>query len=192
MKLATSSEIARNKQLRVHPLLPPTLSRIRETTSIAELAGQSSATFTQAPTENFKTGVLHGPENLFVAGSVEEHPCQITIDTGSNISIIRPDVLSKQEQIRIQPVTQSLRTVTGEKAPIQGRGDLHVRIGSQEAVHPMWIADIQDECILGLDFLELHGCMVDLRDSVLHISGEEVPLQKTGSCNLVLLPRQHC
>ena len=129
--------------------------------------------------------MLHGPENLFVAGSMEEHPCQITIDTGSNISIIRPDVLSKQEQICIQPVTQSLRTVTGEKAPIQGRGDLHVRIGSQEAVHPMWIADIQDECILGLDFLELHGCMVDLGDSVLHISGEEVPLQKTGSCNLV-------
>ena len=50
-------------------------------------------------------------------------------------------------------------------------------------MHPMWIADIQDECILGLDYLELHGCMVDLADSVLHINGEEVPLQKT-SCSL--------
>ena len=127
--------------------------------------------------------MLHGSENLFVAGSVEEHPCRITIDTGSNISIIRPDVLSEQEQTHIQPVSQSIRTVTGEKAPIQGKGDLHVRIGSQEAVHPMWIADIQDECILGVDFLELHGCMVDLADSVLHINGEEVPLQKTN-CSL--------
>ena len=128
--------------------------------------------------------MLHGSDNLFVAGSVEEHPCRITIDTGSNISIIRPDVLSEQEQTHIQPVSQSIRTVTGEKAPIQGKGDLHVKIGSQEAVHPMWIADIQDECILGLDYLELHGCMVDLADSVLHINGEEVPLQKT-SCSLV-------
>ena len=154
------------------------------------------ATFTQAPTENFKTenfkiGVLHGSENLFVAGSVEEHPCQIPIDTRSNISIIRPDVLSEQELTQVKAVNQSIQTVTGERAPIQRKGDLHVRIGSQEAVHPMWIADIQDECILDLDFLELHGCMVDLADSVLHISGEEVPLQKTGSYSLTETKTYH-
>ena len=80
-------------------------------------------------------------------------------------------------------MSQSNCTVTGEKPPIQGKGDFHVRIGTQEAVHPMWVADIQDECILGLDFLELHGCMVDLGDNVLHISGEAIPLQK-GSCSL--------
>ena len=54
----------------------------------------------------------------------------------------------------------------------------------------MWIADIQDECILGLDFLELHGCMVDLADNVLHINGEEVPLQKT-SCSLAETKTYH-
>ena len=32
--------------------------------------------------------------------------------------------------------------------PIPGKGDLRIKIGSQEAVHPMWVADIQDECIL--------------------------------------------
>ena len=140
-----------------------------------------------APTGNLKTSVVHGAENPFVAGKVEEHTCHLTIDTGSNISIIRPDVLSGQEQKRIQPVSQSICTVTGEKAPIQGKGDFHVRIGTQEAVHPMWVADIQDECILGLDFLELHGCMVDLGDNVLHIGGEVIPLQKKGSCSLARL-----
>ena len=57
----------------------------------------------------------------------------------------------------------------GEKVPIQGKGNFRIKTGLQEAVHPMWVADIQDECILGLDFLELHGCMVDLGDNVLHI-----------------------
>ena len=51
----------------------------------------------------------------------------------------------------------------------------------------MWVADIQDECILGLDFLELHRCMVDLRDNVLYIGGEAIPLQKKGSCSLARL-----
>ena len=127
---------------------------------------------------------MHGLDNLSVAGSVEGHSCQFTIDTGSNISIIRPDILPEQQQQTIQPVSQSFRTVTGDKAPILGKGDLHVRIGSLEAVHPMWIADIEDECILGLDFLELHGCRLDLRDSVLYLNGDEIPLLKTGNCSI--------
>ena len=136
--------------------------------------------------------MLHGLDNLSVAGTVEEHSCQFTIIyTGSNISIIRPDILPEQKQTFIQPVSQSLRTVTGEKAPTLGKGDHRVRIGSQEAVHPMWIADIQDECILGLDFLELHGCMLDLRDSVLHINGDEVPMQKTESCSAASAKAYH-
>ena len=77
-----------------------------------------------APTGTLKTSVVHGAENPFVAGSVKEHTCHLTIDTGSNISIIRPDVLSEQEQTCIQPVSQSICTVTGEKAPIQGKGDI--------------------------------------------------------------------
>jgi len=63
--------------------------------------------------------------------------------TLSNI-IIRSDILPEQKQTFIQPVSHSFRTVTSEKAPILGKGDLCVRIGSQEAVHLMQIADIQD------------------------------------------------
>ena len=59
---------------------------------------------------------------LLLEVHVEEYPCRITIDTGRNISIIRPDVLSEQEQTHIQPVSQSIRTVTGEKAPHTGKG----------------------------------------------------------------------
>ena len=51
----------------------------------------------------------------------------------------------------------------------------------------MWVADIQDECILGLDFLEFHGCVVDLGDSVLHVSGNEFSLEKMGICSLAQL-----
>ena len=96
------------------------------------------------PTENLETSAVHGAENPFVVGSVEDHPCHLTIDTGSNISIIRPDVLSKQKQSLIQPVNQSIRTVTADKIPIQGKGDLRIKIGSHGAVHPMWFSDIQD------------------------------------------------
>ena len=142
---------------------------------------------------------------------MEGRNCQITIDTGSNISIVRPDVLPESE---IQPINQCIRTVTGEKAPIRGKGNLRLRIGSTEIVHPIrigsteivhptWIADIQDECILGLDFLEPHECLVNLRNGTLQVGEEEIPLQKPAvvttltPCRAVLettviLPPQMC
>ena len=88
------------------PLLQLIWSRIRETTK-ANLA----------PTKNLKISVVHGAENPFVAGRVVEHPCHLTIDTGNNLSIILPDVLSKQKQTLVQPVSQSISTVTGEMVP---------------------------------------------------------------------------
>jgi len=49
----------------------------------------------------------------------------------------------------------------------------------------MWVADISDECILGLDFLESHGCQVNLKDGALIIGGEEIPLERS---NMALEP----
>ena len=78
----------------------------------------------------------------------------------------------------IQPVNSCLRTVTGETAPIRGTAELRLGIGVLTIPHQMWVAEITDECILGLDFLERHGCQVDLKEGVLLIGEEEVPLQQ--------------
>jgi hypothetical protein len=85
------------------------------------------------------------------------------VDTGSNISIVRPDVLSGSNQELIQPVNSCLRTVTGERAPIHGKGSLQLGIGSLVMPQELWVADIHDQCILGLDFLKAHGCQVNLQ-----------------------------
>ena len=105
---------------------------------LLEVWRNTLAVLTIFKTESFK---LVCYMNQIICSLLEvwsQHSCRITIDTGSNISIIRPDVLSEQEQMYIQPVSQSIRTVTGEKAPVQGKGDLHRRIRTAEAVHPMW------------------------------------------------------
>ena len=62
------------------------------------------------------------------------------------------------DQICVQPVSSCLQTVTGKRAPIHGKGELQLRIGPLNLQHPMWVADIQDKCILGLHFLEHHDC----------------------------------
>ena len=101
------------------------------------------------------------------------------MDTGSNISIVRPDVLGGASQKLIEPVDSCLRTVTGEHAPIHGRGQLQLGIGSLVLPQELWVADIHDEWILGLDFLQAHSCQVNLKDGSLVIGEEEIPLRKS-------------
>ena len=79
----------------------------------------------------------------------------------------------------IEPVDSCLRTVTGEHAPIHGRGQLQLGIGSLVLPQELWVADIHDECILGLDFLQAHSCQVNLKDGSLVIGEEEIPLRKS-------------
>ena len=80
-----------------------------------------------------------------------EHVCEITVDTSSNVSIVRPDILSGEKQNLIEPVNSCLRIVTGERAPIHGNGQLQLVIGSLLIHQELWIADIHDDCILGLE-----------------------------------------
>lgn len=89
------------------------------------------------------------------------------VDTGSDISIVHPDVVRDRKVDILQPVVPCFKTVTGQKALMKGRCNLSVRIGSTDTTHPMWVAEIQDPCILGTDFLGPLGCIVDLKDSIL-------------------------
>ena len=101
------------------------------------------------------------------------------MDTGSNISIVHSEVLRRSlTSTIIRPVESQLHTVTGETAPIMGRTTVQLTVGTFQTKQKMWVAEIADECILGLDFLQQHNCQVDLKEGVLHIGNEEVPLQQ--------------
>ena len=120
-----------------------------------------------------------------VSGTIDGNHCMLTIDTGSTITIVRPDILSREKREHLQPVSGWLRTVTGEKVPFRGKSELTLQIGSTTATQQIWVADIQDGCILGMDFLRPHGCLVNLEEDLLRISGEEVPLQRLSPADRI-------
>ena len=55
---------------------------------------------------------------------------------------------------------------------------LSITIGSWTFRQEVWVADIVDECLLGLDFLVRQECQVDLRDHVPYVGSEEVLLTR--------------
>ena len=92
--------------------------------------------------------------------TVEGVPCTALVDTGSTVTLVRPDVVPGWTQL--EPTTVQLRTVTGGLAPMKGRGEMTLTVGGKAVRHPVWVASVQDPCILGLDFLKATGCQLDL------------------------------
>lgn len=81
----------------------------------------------------FKTGSIGGlVDSLVVLGSIENSSCEMVIDTGSNITLVRPDVLrrlsSKVDAVKLEHVECFLKTATGETAPVRSRGKLRIKM----------------------------------------------------------------
>ena len=96
----------------------------------------------------------------YIPVMVEGVSSSALVDTGSTATLVRPDILSSWTNV--QPTTVQLRTVTGERAPMVGKGQLKVTVGERTVTHDVWVADVEDPCILGLDILKALGCVIDL------------------------------
>jgi len=77
--------------------------------------------------------------------------CQALVDTGSNITLVRPGVLRGTKGLLStvwSTTAVQLKMLMGEWASMEGMEAVRVRVGDQEMVHP---GHIQDLCIICLD-----------------------------------------
>ncbi|GFX33571.1 retrovirus-related Pol polyprotein from transposon 412 [Trichonephila clavipes] len=112
-------------------------------------------------------------------GHVNELPCNMIIDTGANVSIIRNDLAQKlKEKLIWTPPRVVLQTVTGEKIDIHGKLKVKIQFGDTTYQHAVYVADIADPFILGLDFLKEHGFTLDFNKNELRSIHEEVTIFK--------------
>ena len=68
---------------------------------------------------------------------------------------MRPDVVPVGTQL--EQTTVQLRTVTGELAPILGKGRVTLNVGGLSVDFTVWVAQVKDPCVLGLDCLPSAG-----------------------------------
>ena len=85
------------------------------------------------------------------------------VDTGANITIVKSSVWERIPQFKrpmLEDVEVKMILANGGSAPFVGRGVFTLRVADQEAEHRTWVADIQPDGILGLDYLKNHCCQL--------------------------------
>ncbi|GBN37554.1 Retrovirus-related Pol polyprotein from transposon 297 [Araneus ventricosus] len=142
------------------------------------LTGRRLPFFNKAPEEGLKVSALcRGRNGLYLEGSICGIPCLMLVDTGANVTLVRTDLAQKLKGNFIYTAPNiSLKTATGEKAEIHGKLDAAIECGSRKFQHKIYVADITDPCILGLDFLQKFNFMVDMEKNEIRTGGEESPL----------------
>ena len=108
-----------------------------------------------------------------VQGFVDGQPCQMTIDTGAEGTFVRPEWVAARH---LPEAKQQLCGVTGHCTSLKGPVEVRIGVGSSELLLPVYVADVEDSCLLGLDYLTRVGACVDLGRKLLRVGREELPL----------------
>jgi len=90
---------------------------------------------------------------FYYTGQLDNKSCIFKIDTGSDVSIVNGNLIPFNK-VKYKINNYSLRYPTGEKVIIKEKVFVKVRLGEYLVEIPMLVAEINDNCILGVDFLK--------------------------------------
>ena len=113
-----------------------------------------------------------------VDGTINGKPCRLTVDTGAERTFIRTDVVAANNALLASP---RLCGVTGHCVQLRGPVEVSIGISSWEVALPVYVADIEEPCLLGLDFLTYRQACIDLGRRRMCVHVIEVPLLLTDS-----------
>uniref|UniRef100_A0A8D8X1Z2 Integrase p58-like C-terminal domain-containing protein n=1 Tax=Cacopsylla melanoneura TaxID=428564 RepID=A0A8D8X1Z2_9HEMI len=131
-----------------------------------------------------------GDYSVIIHGTVGKLDCDFILDTASSMSILKRDLFP--DVIPTNPDKYVLRTATGEEVPVYGQVKLNTQLGSVSVIHTYLLADIVDECIMGLDFIEEHKVGILVAQRVIVLNGVKIPIT-LGSAGVVREPvHKHC
>ena len=123
---------------------------------------------------------------LSVSGRIEQRETKMLVDTGSAVTIVREDAWREAVGGALQrplgPATYPVVAANGEQLDLCGESEVTLRVGGIQANYSVLVArNITQECLLGSDFLQKFGCIIDLQSHSLSAGGKEIPLLLNGS-----------
>ena len=125
-------------------------------------------------------------DGLHVTGFMNGMPVRFMVDTGANIAIIKVqtwEAISRSSEStprQLEHVLDTMKLADRRSSSFLGRGTMTLRLGDRELDHTLWVAEIESEGILGLDFLRQYDCRLVLKDGCYELQFGDVSEAKRG------------
>ena len=95
------------------------------------------------------------------------------------MTILREDVWKEAvDGQHLEPPPSSVIAATGEKLDVRGRSNVILQVGGIHTHYPVLVVwNVTQECLLGANFLENFGYIINLRERTLFTGDCSMPLQ---------------
>ena len=113
-------------------------------------------------------------------GWIQGKPCWVTIDTGTTVTIARPDMVAGQPEWKPSRA-YVLQTAFGETIPVLKEALVELTLGGQTLRIWVFVPEVMDKFFLGPDVLWVYDTSMDLRCHLLQLGREEVMLWGPGA-----------
>ena len=122
-------------------------------------------------------------DDMTFSGTIAGVSCKFLLDTGSSINVLNKSVLDALPRVTLLKTATKAKTASQDDLPLLGLVKVPVKIADQSHVVTFYVTDAIDvPCLLGLDFLRVAPCVIDLsgkrlilteKDRVRSISAEK-------------------
>uniref|UniRef100_A0A0A9X4Z0 RNA-directed DNA polymerase n=1 Tax=Lygus hesperus TaxID=30085 RepID=A0A0A9X4Z0_LYGHE len=113
--------------------------------------------------------------SLLLCGIANGVRCNFVVDTGASRTIMNVSLIEKANIPLTAAGPAYIRSISGERIPVKGESlsllDIGDGIPREQLV---LVAGISEDCVLGLDFLASHRCLIDPAEQVVVIDGQKV------------------
>lgn len=84
--------------------------------------------------------------------------------------------------------SQQLCGVTGHCTELKGPVHVRIEVAGRGVVLPVYVAEMRDQCILGLDYLASIECQLDLASMRFLVLGKPVPGSDVRTVRATIIP----
>ena len=122
------------------------------------------------------------PSAAVLKGRLGHIKVDILLDSGSTVSLVRNSILPRTLGVKLlKPGDLQLVSAAGEPMPVVGQANVVVQVGQLSVEHPLVVVDsLISPVILGMDFLQQHGLVLDFASSPISVTTRHTPPKSHG------------
>ncbi|MPC34547.1 hypothetical protein E2C01_027940 [Portunus trituberculatus] len=106
-------------------------------------------------------------------GTADGQPYKLVVDTGAERMFVCSELVSA---CHLPEASQQLCGGTGHCTSLQNPLSVQISVGSREMMLSVFVAALEDPCLLSLDYLMQVGTCADQGRKRMRVGGEELPL----------------
>ena len=124
-----------------------------------------------------------GP-GLYIPVNFRGQVLSCLIDTGASLSVLSTRIWENSDlckPVRLHSYDKAIVTASGNTLDVSGTTTIAVKIGYFDYRVEGIIADIENDMLMGLDFMKQYNCALDIVNNVLTINEEKLTLNCEGN-----------